>query len=217
VLKGGQVVLVRVTIIRAGIPRTGEGIAFVHGELQPKVAAMGGNRGFTMAVDRTSGRYIALTAWADDEAAEASVDRTAGLVSDATRRLGGSEPSVEIFDLAVAHSVKPVRVGYWGRFARVEMKVDDLDLAVLRFRETALPLFEGYEGLAAINLFVNRMSGVAESVIWFDSLHVLRRSKPRSQEMQELLAAVIPALKIVEVAELEVVIAEMGPPVVAAT
>jgi hypothetical protein len=82
---------------------------------------------------------------------------------------------------------------------------------VLRFRDTALPLFEGYEGLAAVNLFVNRMSGVAESVIWFDSLHVLRSSKPRWQEMQKLLAAVVPSLKIVEVAELEVVIAEMGP------
>jgi hypothetical protein len=210
-LKGGQVVLIRVIIIRANIPRTGEGIAFVHGELQPKVAAMDGNRGFTMAVDRSSGRYIGLTAWTDDEAVKANVDRATGLVSDAARRLGGSEPSVEVFDLAVAHSLKPVRVGYWGRSTRVEITVDDLDRAVLRFRETALPLFEGHEGLAAVNLFVNRMSGVAESVIWFDSLHALRCSKPRSQEMQKLLAAIVPTLKIVEVAELEVVIAEMGP------
>jgi hypothetical protein len=164
-----------------------------------------------MAVDRSSGRYIGLTAWADDEAVEANVDRTAELVGDAARRLGGSEPSVEVFDLAVAHSVKPVRVGYWGRFTRVEIPVGDLDRTVLKFRDTALPLFEGYEGLAAVNLFVDRMSGVAESVIWFDSLHVLRRSEPRSREMQKLLAAVVPTLKIVEVSELEVVIAEMGP------
>jgi hypothetical protein len=204
-------VLIRVITIRAGIPRTGEGIAFVHGELQPKVAAMAGNRGFTLAVDRSSGRYIGLTAWADEEAIKANADRDAGLVSDAVRRLGGSEPSVEVFDLAVAHSVKPVRVGYWGRFTRVEIAVDDLDRAVLKFRDTALPLFEGFAGLAAVNLFVNRMSGVAESVIWFDSLHVLRCSEPRAQEMQELLAAVVPTLKIGEVAELEVVIAEMGP------
>jgi hypothetical protein len=175
------------------------------------VAALDGNRGFTMAVDRSSGRYIGLTAWTDDEAVKANIDRDAGLVSDAAQRLGGSEPSIEEFDLAVAHSVKPVRVGYWGRFTRVEITVDDLDRVVLRFRDTALPLFEGYAGLATINLFVNRMSGVAESVIWFDSLHVLRGSKPRWQEMQKLLAAVVPSLKIVEVAELEVVIAEMGP------
>jgi hypothetical protein len=207
----GQVVLIRVIIIRAGIPRSGEGIAFVHGELQPKLAAIDGNRGFMMAVDRSSGRYIGLTAWTDDEAVKANVDRAAGLVSDAGRRLGGGEPSVEVFDLAVAHSVKPLRVGYWGRLTRVEITVDDLDRAVPRFRDTALPLLEGYEGLAAVNLFVNRMNGVAESVIWFDSLHLLRCSKARSQEMEELLAVIVPTVKIVEVAELEVVIAEMGP------
>jgi hypothetical protein len=204
-------VLIRAMTTRADIPRVGEGIAFVHGEIYPMIAAMDGNRGFTMAVDHSSGRYICLAAWADDEAVKANADRVASLISDIVRRLGGSEPSVEVSDLAVAHSVKPVRVGYWGRHTRVEIAVDDLDRAVLRFRETALPLFEGYEGLAAVNLFVNRMSGVADSVIWFDSLHVLRRSKPRSQEMQKLLAAIVPTVKIVEVAELQVVIAEMGP------
>ena len=69
--------LVRMITIRAGIPRTGEGIAFVHGELQPKVAAMEGNRGLTMAMDRSSGRYVGLTAWTDDEAVKANADRDA--------------------------------------------------------------------------------------------------------------------------------------------
>jgi hypothetical protein len=164
-----------------------------------------------MAVDHSSGRYIGLVAWADDEAVKANADRAASLIGDVARRLGGSEPSVEVSDLAVAHSVKPVRVGYRGRLTRVEITVDDLDRTVLRFGETALPLLEGYEGLAAVDLFVNRMSGVAESLIWFDNLHVLRCSKPRSPEMQKLLAAIVPTLRIVEVAELEVVIAEMGP------
>ena len=203
--------LIRAMITRADIPRVGEGIAFVHGEIYPKIAAMDGNRGFAMAVDHSSRRYIGLAAWADDEAVKANADRAAGLISDVARCLGGSEPSVEIFDRAVAHSVKPLRVGYWGRLTRVEIRVDDLDRAVLKFRDTALALFERYDGLAAIDLYVNRMRGVAESVIWFDGLQVLRRSRPRSQEMQTLLAVDIPTLKIIEAAEFEVVIAEMGP------
>ena len=99
-----------------------------------------------------------------------------------------------------------MRVGYWGRLTRAELAVDDLDRGVLRFRETALPLFERYEGLAAVDLLVNWVSGVAESVVWFDSLRVLRRSTSRAQEMRNLLATDVPTLKIVEVAELEVVI-----------
>ena len=63
--------LIRVSVIRAAIPRTGEGIAFVRGEIQPEIAAMPGNRGFAMAVDHLSGRYISLTAWNDDARAVA--------------------------------------------------------------------------------------------------------------------------------------------------
>ena len=44
--------LIRVVTTRADVPRTGEGIAFVHGEIQPQIAAMDGNAGFAMAVDR---------------------------------------------------------------------------------------------------------------------------------------------------------------------
>jgi hypothetical protein len=205
-------VLIRVVITRADIPRTGEGIAFVHGEIQPEIAEMDGNRGFTMAVDHSSKRYICIAAWTDDEAVKANAARAAGLISDVARRLGGSEPSVEIFDLAVAHSVKPLRVGYWGWLTRVDMPVDDLDRAVPRFRDTAVPFFENYDGFAALDLFVDRMSGLAESVLWFDSLQVLRGSRPRSQEVQKLLSADIPTAKIVETAELEVVIAETSPP-----
>ena len=174
----GLIVLIRVSVIRAVIPRTGEGIAFVRGEIQPEIAAMAGSRGFAMAVDHLSGRYISLIAWTDDEAVKANADRVAGLMSDVARRLGGGEPSVEVFDLVLAHAVKPVRVGYWGRLTRAEIAVDDIHRAVLRFRETALPLFERYEGLAAVDLLVNWVSGVAESVVWFDSLQVLSLDPP---------------------------------------
>ena len=57
--------LVRVVTTRADVLRTGEGIAFVHGEIQPRVAAMDGNRGFAMAVDHSSGRFFGIAAWTD--------------------------------------------------------------------------------------------------------------------------------------------------------
>ena len=57
--------LIRVVTTRAKIPRTGEGIAFVHGEIEPKISAIGGNRGFALAVDRSFGRYIGMAAWTD--------------------------------------------------------------------------------------------------------------------------------------------------------
>jgi hypothetical protein len=202
--------LIRVVTTRADVPRTGEGIAFVHGEIQPKIAAMDGNRGFAMAVDRSSGRYVGIAAWTDAEALEASGHGAPGLIADLAGRLHGSEPSVEVFDLVLAHVVKPVRLGYWGQLARVEMPVQDLARATQKFQQVVLAWFERYDGLAAIILFADRVEGVLESIIWYDSLHVLRGSASHTQELRDLLAADIPAIRFVEDSELEAVIAEMN-------
>ena len=105
--------LIRVVTTRADVPRTGEGIAFVHGEIQPEIAAMDGNAGFAMALDRSSGRYVSIAAWTDSEALEASGHGAPRLIADLVRRLHGSVPSVEVFDLVLAHVAKPVRLGYW--------------------------------------------------------------------------------------------------------
>ena len=92
--------LIRVVTTRADVPRTGEGIAFVHGEIQPQIAAMDGNAGFAMAVDRLSGRYISIAAWTDPEALEASGHDAPRLIADVARRLHGSEPSVEAIPIS---------------------------------------------------------------------------------------------------------------------
>jgi hypothetical protein len=157
--------LIRVATTRADIPRTGEGIAFVHGEIEPKISAMDGNRGFVMAVDRLSGRYIGIAAWTDRGALEASGHDAPGLIADLAQRLHGSKPSVEVFDLLLAHLIKPVRVGYWGRYARLEVPVQDFARAMHRFKETLLAIFERYDGLASIILFGDRNSGVSENIV----------------------------------------------------
>jgi quinol monooxygenase YgiN len=202
--------LIRVVTTRADVPRTGEGIASVHGEVQPKIAAMDGNRGFAMAVDRSSRRYVSIAAWTDAEALEASGGEATGLIADLARRLHGSEPVVEVFDLALAQVVKPVRLGYWGRLERLEVPVQDLDRAAQRLRQLVPAWFEHYDGLAAIILFVDRTEGVLESLVWFDSLPVLRASASRNQELRDLLITDIPTMRVVEESELEAVIAEMS-------
>ena len=202
--------LIRISTTRAAIPRSGEGIAFVHGEIQPQISAMDGNRGFGMAVDHSSGRYVGIAAWTDGDALRAGSDRAPGLISDVARHLDGGEPTVEVFDLALAHVAKPVRVGYWGQLVRMEVPAHELERTVRRFAVTALPVFERYDGLAAIVLFVDRSRNLAESVIWYDGLAVLRSSGSRLRELQDLLVADVPALHVLDVAELEVVIAEGG-------
>lgn len=207
--EAGQVMLLRVVTTRADIPRTGEGIAFVHGEIEPKISAMDGNRGFAMAVDWSSGLYVGIAAWTDPEALKASGHDAPELIADIARRLHGSKPSVEVFDVVLAHVVKPVRIGYWGRFTRLEVPVQDFARAVQRSKETVLAMFDRYDGLAGIILFVDWTSGVLESITWYDSLRVLRGSATRAEEVRELILADVPTGNYVELCELEVVIAEI--------
>ena len=123
-----------------------------------------------MAVDHSSGRYVGIAAWTDAEALEASGHDAPGLIADLARRLHGSKPSVEVFDLVLAHVVKPVRVGYWGRLVRLDVPVQDFTRAVQKLQVTVLAEFDRYPGLASIILFVDRTSGVLENIIWYDSL-----------------------------------------------
>lgn len=201
--------LIRVVTTHADLPRTGEGIAFVHGEIQPMVAAMDGNIGFAMAVDRSCGRYLGIAAWTDEEALRASGDGALDLIAELARRLHGSEPSVEVFDLVLAHVVKPVRLGHWGRWERFEVPMHDHARATRKLEQLLPAWYEHYEGVAAIVLFADRATGVLGIIIWFDSLHILRRSAAHVQEIRDLLVADVPTLRVVEDSELQVVIAEM--------
>ncbi len=203
------VVLIRVATTRADIPRSGEGIAAVRGEIGPKITAMHGNSGFAMAIDRSSRQYVGIAAWTDTESLDASEQNAPVLIADLARRLHGDGPSVEVFELVLAQVVKPVRVGYWGRRARLEVPALDLAHAVQRFEETLLAVFDRYDGLASIVLLVDRAAGVLESIVWCDSVQVLRGSAGRDREVRKLFTADVPTANYVELSELEVVIAEM--------
>ena len=110
----------------------------------------------------------------------------------------------------LAHVVKPVRLGYWGRLVRLEVSVPDVARAAQKFQQWVLALFDRYGGLAAIILFADRVNGALECIFWYDSLPVLRGSASRTQELRDLLVADIPSVRFVEVLELEAVITEMN-------
>jgi hypothetical protein len=204
--------LIRIITTPAAVPPTGEAIAAVHGAIQPQVTALDGNRGFVLVLDRASARYTGVAAWTDQASLEASGGRFPDLMADLLRRLHGGALSVEVFDLVLAHVVKPLRVGHWGRMTRLEVPRPDLARAEREARQLALALFERYAGLTAIVLCVDRAAAVLQSIAWFDGLHVLRESAERSRELRELLVAAVAGARVVEDHEVEAVIVELPAP-----
>ena len=175
--------LIRVVTTQADIPRTGEGIA----SRPRRDRAEGSPRWTGTAASRwrwtdSSRRYVGIAAWTDAAALAASEHDAPALIADLARRLHGSTPSVEVFDLVLAHVVKPVRVGYWGRRARLEVPVSDLARAERKLEQMLLAIFDRYQGLAGIVLFVDHTSGVLENIIWYDSLGALKGSATRAEK-----------------------------------
>lgn len=204
--------LIQLRIAPATLPRTGEAIAFVRGEIGPKVTALNGSRGFLMALDHTSGAYVAMAAWSDRATLETHDDLVSELVAEATRHLHSGESAIEVFDLAVSLIVKPLRIGYWGRLVRIQVPAAESDRAAQRFRDTFVPGHDGDDGLAAISLLLNPDTGAGFAASWYDSLPRLRGMQQRGEESGQLLISGEPAFTAIERRELHVVITEPPPP-----
>lgn len=90
----------RVSIIDGSPDAVDGGIGMFRAQVVPAVKEMGG-RGAIMLVDRRSGSGMAITLWDDEEAMRASEERANELRRQATEEMGGGEPRVERYEVAV--------------------------------------------------------------------------------------------------------------------
>ncbi|HXG76033.1 MAG TPA: hypothetical protein VNJ53_05640 [Gaiellaceae bacterium] len=90
----------RVSIISGSPERVERGIATFRERVVPAVRELGG-RGAIMLVDRQSGTGMAITLWEDEASMRASEERANELRRQATEEMGGDEPRVERYEVAV--------------------------------------------------------------------------------------------------------------------
>lgn len=196
---------VRVTSTQADPARIDDGIAYIRDEVLPKTNLMKGSLGSVVGVDRSSGRGSLMSCWTDRESLDASHQAVVGMRSAAARRLDGSDTTVETFEIALIHLVKPTGPGSCTRTTRTEMPPDDVDRALQSFKDTVVPFFEKYDRRCAVMVMVNRETGVIQTSITVENREALEASRGRAQEVRDLIIAAIPNVKIVETFELEIV------------
>ncbi len=90
----------RVSIISGSPDRAEQGIATFRERVVPAVRGLGA-RGAIMLVDRQSGAGMAITLWEDEASMRASEERANELRRQATEEMGGGEPRVERYEVAV--------------------------------------------------------------------------------------------------------------------
>jgi hypothetical protein len=201
----------RSTTIMARPDSIDAGVAFVRDEVMQTLMDMQGCIGLSMLVDRTSGRCIATSAWQDQDSMRATNEQLQPLRNRAAELMGGGQPEVEEWEIAVLHRDHTSQQGACVRAAWLRMDPQQLDRGVDVFKNSALPAIEGYDGFCSTSLLINRQNGRAVVSISFDSRDAMERSREQGKQVRERTVREMNA-EIVEVAEFELALAHLRVP-----
>ena len=170
-----------VTTIPAEADRLDEGIRAFGAQVVPPLHDHPGFRGAYLLVDRQQGRAVAIAAWESHEAMRQSEPAVARRRAEAVRRMGGTTPTVERYDVAFTDG-RGV-----GRYARATLGYTTAATMnhVLRYvRQQELPTLRSVPGFGGLLQLVNRRAGTVLGVAFFESAEALARATAMAGRMR---------------------------------
>ena len=179
----GWTVYARSTTIKAQLPSIDAGIAHIRDEVLPALQQLDGFVGLSMMVDRGSGRCIATSAWASEDAMRESADQVGPIRNRAAEILGGSA-EVEEWDIAVMHRDHPTHDGAGIRTAWFQTDPAGVDAAIDIYKTDALPRTEELDGFCSASFMVNRSTGRAVSSVCFESRAAMEASRETADRIR---------------------------------
>jgi hypothetical protein len=201
----------RSTTIMARPDSIDAGVAFIRDEVMQTLLGMNGCVGLSVLVDRTSGRCIATSAWQDEDSMRASDEQLRPVRSRAAELMGGGEPQVEEWEIAVLHRDHTSQPGACVRATWVRTDPQRADRAIDIFKTGVLPRLEQWEGFCSASLLVNRQAGRAVGSVSFDSREALERTRDQAKSVRERAVQEM-TVEVVEVGEFELALAHLRVP-----
>jgi len=201
----------RSTSLRARPQSIDAGIAEVRDEVVPAIQEMDGFAGYSMMIDRESGRCILTTAWHDQRALVQSREMVLDLRRHAAETLGASTPEVREWEIAALHRERPVAEGACARVTWLQVPTDRMDAQIQVYKEMVLPRLQDLAGFCSASLFVDRDEGRAAGAVVYESRDALMATREattriRSEAVQRMGA------EVQEVAEFDVAMAHLRVP-----
>jgi len=200
--------LARSTTITGDPAAVGPAIDYIREEVMPAVTRTDGCLGFSLVVERDTGRCIGTSSWTTQDAMTHSDDLFAPHRAYAGRLLGGPA-FVEEWEVAVMHRDHASRHGAHCRITWA--KCADIDALVDAFKSRVVPTIDTVGGFCSTSMFVDRARARTCTTVTFDSRRSLRATDQRARENRELLEQVVDVV-FEEVAELELVLAHLRIP-----
>jgi heme-degrading monooxygenase HmoA len=201
----------RSTTIMANPQMLDAGMAHMRDETMPALKTMPGFIGMSMLADRESGRVIVTTSWDSEEAMNASDEATSQLRRDAAEAMGGRDPQVDRWEIALMHRAHP---GHDGSVARVLWGETDparADDNLSTMRTAVLPRMEELPGFCSMSLFVDRATGRSAMTTTYDSRELMAQATDQAMQLRRETAEHT-GTRITDVAEFEVVMHELRVP-----
>jgi heme-degrading monooxygenase HmoA len=200
----------RSTIIRGNPQALDDGVAYLRDEVLPQLQEMDGFVGLSMLAQRDTGRCIATSAWADEQAMRASADRVHPMRQRMVERFGG-EPEVREWEIAVLHREHETHDGACARVTWVRVDPATLDGVIDAYRTSLMPWWRDIPGFCSNSLLVDRRDGRCAGAVVFDGREAMERTRDQFTTLREEFAQRMGA-EILEVAEFDVLLAHLRVP-----
>src|SRR6476660_7823827 len=145
----------RSSTVRGNVRSVDAATAYLRDRVMPAVTGLEGFVGLSMLADRNSGRCIATTSWASEQAMHDSD----GPLHQLRRRYGeilGGRPEVQEWEIAVLHRLRPAPEGACSRVIWMRTDPANLDSGMEAFRVSLLSRMEDLPGFCSISILIDR-------------------------------------------------------------
>lgn len=201
----------RSTTISAPLDAIDAGIAYVNSDVVPALMEVPGCIGLSLLVDRETGHCIATSSWESADQMRASESSVGPVRAGAADAFNGTIDKVDEWEIAVLHREHRAGESACVRCTWMQVAPDDIDRAIEVFNSSVLPETEAMVGFRSASLFVDRASGRCVSATAWTTHEARERSGQRMQSLRESAAQQAQAT-IVEVAEFDLVVAQLRAP-----
>jgi hypothetical protein len=125
--------------------------------------------------------------------------------------VGGEDAEVREWEIAIVHRERPAGDGAGAQVAWARIQPNHLDHLVDAYRDNLMPKLAELPGFCSVSLMVDRRNGRTVSVTCFEDADALTRVRKPARILRAQFALAMGA-HIVDVAEMELVLAHLGVP-----
>ncbi len=187
-----------------------DAIAMTRDEVWPAIRDMDGCVGLSMMCDRDGNRCIVTTAWQDRAALVSSATGVAPLRQRVRDSFGTGDVDVQEWEIAVLHREHPTSEGACARMTWVRTDPGRADELLDMYRSRLMPRIQAMQGFCSLSMMVDRESGRGVGTVTFADRAALEATREESRRTRE--EAVVPGVDILDVTEMEVVLAHLRVP-----